>query len=565
MIVLIMIVLILCLSMYYSIATLPKIANEIANADGAINLPRTGQTTCYDNSGNVIACAGTGQDGDILAGVEWPSPRFTDNGDSTMTDNLTGLIWAKDASTPTVSGCIGETMNWADAIDYVTCLNNNNYLGYNDWVLPNVNQIESLIHNGASNSSVWLQTQGFTGVQQSTYWSSTTYANNRSIVDMVFGFGRRHTGYAWLVDMDYGDVFSGSKRFYNYAWPVRLGQSGSFVYSAIWKTGQTTSYHVYDDGGLQLGVAWLSPRFTDNSDGTITDNLTGLMWAQDASTPTVSGCIGGTMIWADAFTYVSCLNTANYLGYSDWRLPNRIELFSFADKSNDSPALPDGHPFNNVQSWYWSSTTYAGSTDRACFVLMDYGGVGYGNKSSSPCVWPVRLGQTGTFYNLTISLPGTGSGSVTSTPVGISCGSDCSESYASGNIVTLTAVANSNSTFTGWGGDCSGSSSTCNINVAATKNVTATFSLTPTYTLTLSKVGKGGEVVSSPSGINCGSTCSSTFNKDQTVTLSTTAASNSQLIGWDGCDSVSEANDCLVSMDENKTIKVRISKKTEKY
>ncbi|MCI4627231.1 MAG: DUF1566 domain-containing protein, partial [Candidatus Magnetoovum sp. WYHC-5] len=142
----IMLVLSLCLISVYFIAGLPN----LASADGAINLPRTGQTTCYDGSGSVVSCSGTGQDGDILAGVEWPSPRFTDNGDSTMIDNLTGLIWAKDASTPTVGSCTGGAKTWSDAIDYVTCLNNNNYLGYTDWVLPNVNQIESLIYSESS-------------------------------------------------------------------------------------------------------------------------------------------------------------------------------------------------------------------------------------------------------------------------------------------------------------------------------------------------------------------------------------------------------------------------------
>lgn len=64
----------------------------------AISLPRTGQTTCYDTAGAVIPCAGTGQDGDELQGVAWPSPRFTDNGNGTVTDNLTGLIWLKNAN-----------------------------------------------------------------------------------------------------------------------------------------------------------------------------------------------------------------------------------------------------------------------------------------------------------------------------------------------------------------------------------------------------------------------------------------------------------------------------------
>lgn len=50
-------------------------------------VPKTGQTTCYDANGSVIPCAGTGQDGDIQAGVAWPDPRFTDNGNGTVTDN----------------------------------------------------------------------------------------------------------------------------------------------------------------------------------------------------------------------------------------------------------------------------------------------------------------------------------------------------------------------------------------------------------------------------------------------------------------------------------------------
>jgi hypothetical protein len=69
-----------------------------------IQLPQTGQTSCYDSAGTLLlSCAGTGQDGDIQAGKAWPFQRFTDNsittaGDLTVTDKLTGLIWAKDAN-----------------------------------------------------------------------------------------------------------------------------------------------------------------------------------------------------------------------------------------------------------------------------------------------------------------------------------------------------------------------------------------------------------------------------------------------------------------------------------
>jgi len=65
---------------------------------GSVQLPQTGQARCYDS-------AGTGQDGDIRAGVAWPVPRFMDNGDGTVTDNLTGLIWTQNAGTPTVGSC----------------------------------------------------------------------------------------------------------------------------------------------------------------------------------------------------------------------------------------------------------------------------------------------------------------------------------------------------------------------------------------------------------------------------------------------------------------------------
>jgi hypothetical protein len=85
---------------------------------GAIDLPKTGQTTCYDSDGNVISCEGTGQDGDIRAGVAWPTPRFTDNRDGTMSDNLTGLMWLKDAD------CFGSR-DWENALRKVKDFNVN--------------------------------------------------------------------------------------------------------------------------------------------------------------------------------------------------------------------------------------------------------------------------------------------------------------------------------------------------------------------------------------------------------------------------------------------------------
>ena len=84
---------------------------------GQIALPKTGQTKCYDTSGNEITCVGTGQDGDIRTGVAWPNPRFTVNGDC-VTDSLSGLIWAKNANLP------NGQKTWDEALNFIASLNN---------------------------------------------------------------------------------------------------------------------------------------------------------------------------------------------------------------------------------------------------------------------------------------------------------------------------------------------------------------------------------------------------------------------------------------------------------
>lgn len=354
---------------------------------GTVDLPRTGQTTCYDAAGNVIPCEGTGEDGEIQAGVVWPEPRFTDNGDGTVTDNLTGLMWLKDGN------CFGKKI-WQEGLDAVADLNANpgtytcgGYTAtYDDWVLPNVNELESLANAEESNPASWLNSQGFLNVglayHSDYYWSSTT-----SPVSATHD-------HAWEVNMGGSYVQHTNKVKYNYVWPVRAATSPP---AQLWQTGQTTSYAAGDDGDFQRGVVWPVPRFTDNSDGTITDTLTGLMWLKDGN------CFGQNT-WQDALDVIAVLNAIpmNYscgdyiANYNDWHLPNRKELHSLTDYSQYDPALPPGHPFQYVQSgFYWSSTTsYPNGTTNAWLVDM-YGGHMYdGYKSNKHYVWPVRGRQT---------------------------------------------------------------------------------------------------------------------------------------------------------------------------
>jgi hypothetical protein len=345
-------------------------------------LSRTGQTTCWDTDGNVISCAGTGQDGDIQAGVAWPDPRFTDNSDNTITDHITGLMWTKNANLP------NSATDWQQALDYVAVMNSGSgTYGYKDWRLPNLIELESLQNQEPIDFVAWLTSQGFSNVQRSTYWSSTTYA-----ID---------TSSAWAFIMTDQNVFYGISKTYSegmYMWPVRGGQCGVDM-SAVClpKTGQKTSYYTGDDGALQKGVDWPDPRFTDNGNGTVTDNLTGLMWTKDAYPA------GTTKTWTQALDYVKTVNTGDY---TDWRLPNRKELRSIIDYSQGNPALPPGNPFANIQFInnrinirYWSSTSWPSTpTPTGVWMVTMMNGGNFENEKTIALqnVWPVRCGRLST-------------------------------------------------------------------------------------------------------------------------------------------------------------------------
>lgn len=158
--------------------------------------------------------------------------------------------------------------------------------------------------------------------------------------------------------------------------------------SPVPRTGQTTSYRPGDDGDLQKGVPSPQPRFVDNGDSTVTDNLTGLMWVKDPH-ELPDNTDGKT--WNDAIDFCNALT---YAGYSDWYLPNRRQLFSLIDDSQWWPALPPGHPFTeNPCLMYWTGTTFEGQHTRAWLVHLWHGQVVNDRKSGELCVWPVRDGQ----------------------------------------------------------------------------------------------------------------------------------------------------------------------------
>ena len=145
-------------------------------------VPKTGQTLCYDTAGVVIDCEGTGQDGEYQAGVASPDPRFMDNGDGTVTDNLTGLIWTKDTN------IAGESMIWQEALDYCEELS----LGAcgDNWRLPNIREARSLSNYGSIQPSLPSGHPFINVVVPMYYWTSTTVTEDPT--------------FAWTMNVGWG-------------------------------------------------------------------------------------------------------------------------------------------------------------------------------------------------------------------------------------------------------------------------------------------------------------------------------------------------------------------------
>jgi len=206
---------------------------------------------------------------------------------------------------------------------------------------------------------------------------------------------------------------------------------------------------------------------------------------------------------------------------------------------------------NGIKTFYWDNGVVPSQTNgfalfnRSNGAILDQGALDAVRRGAG-------VGNPGTF-GLTVTKAGAGSGTVTSSPSGINCGSICSANYSSGTSVTLTAATASGSTFGGWSGACSGTGA-CTVSMTAARSVTATFnSSATTRSLSVTKMGSGtGTVTSSPAGINCGSTCAANFANGTSVTLSAAPASGSTFAGWSG--ECTGTGNCTLSMTAARNV-----------
>ena len=311
-----------------------------------------------------------------LAQTAWAgeNPRYSDNGDGTVTDSYTGFTWMRcsmgqtwDSGTSSCTGTAGS-YTWDQAMALTS-----NFAGHNDWRLPTIQELQSIVDYSTFDSAI--DHSVFPNAPASFVWSSSPDAYDSNI--------------AWKVYFYHGHV---DKYHKTNGSGVRLVRGGQFF------------------GFLQA-----------HQDGTVSDNNTGLTWMRCSMGQTwdsgSSSCTGtaGSYTWDQAMAL-----TSDFAGHHDWRLPTIQELQSIVDYSTFSPAIDSGvfpnTPTSSVtSSAVWSSSPDAIGSNNAWSVYFFYGSVSYDNKTGSNHVRLVRSGQSVSLPTISLSAVNPNSGNVDDT------------------------------------------------------------------------------------------------------------------------------------------------------
>ena len=334
----------------------------------------SGQDGCYSDQ-SVIICPSEGEDfygqDAQYQGVQFA---YQDNGDGTISDLNTGLMWQQS---PDLNGD-GE-INSSDKLTYAEALQGAetfSLAGYDDWRLPTIKELYSLMN--------------FNGITGTTPYFSTDYFD--------FAYGDTSAG-----ERDIDAQFASSTLYVGTVMNGRQAMFGLNLADGRIKGYPTdkTFFVLYVRGNPSYGIN----DFVDNGNGTISDLATGLTWMQTDS--------GSSLNWEEALSYCENLD---YAGTSDWRLPNAKELHSIVDytrspQTTNSAAIDPLFAVSEVESWYWSSTTHLdGGGKNAVYIafgqafglpngnLVDVHGAGAQRsdpKSGNPADYPDGRGTPG--------------------------------------------------------------------------------------------------------------------------------------------------------------------------
>lgn len=262
--------------------------------------------------------------------------------DYTTTDNVTGLVWKTCNEGKTGAACAGvaTTYTWYDSINACSGLNAANagsgYAGRTNWRLPTIQELKSLSHYGVAAPSI--EAAHFPATQAANHWTAIT--NVGSIAN------------AWFVSFSTGG-FSDA-------------------------TAKTSAMAVRCVSGNLPNARSL----TDNGNGTITDNATGLLWQKcsmgQANDATCSGAVT-TAAWAAAMSYCETLTLG---GRSDWRLPSATELRGLVDETRYNPVVNSAFFPSTPASYYNTSTTSASGATSMVYITMSSGRMNANNKNN---------------------------------------------------------------------------------------------------------------------------------------------------------------------------------------
>ena len=325
------------------------------DSDGDLPYPivDTKQTVCYDDSVE-ITCPSAGeafygQD----AQIEGNQPSYTVSDDGlTVRDNVTGLTWQPTADRNGDGAIdVDDKLTYEEALAWPATLNAESYGGFDDWRLPSIKELYSLILFRGTDPN------GTDPDGQDPFIDTSVFD---------FGYGDESAGER-LIDAQYasttlyvsGDWTGGDQMF-----GVNFADGRIKGYGLVNPLeGEMDFYVLCVRGNTSYGINDLA----DSGDGTITDAATGLMWSKADS--------GDGLNWEEALAFVQTKNAESHLGYGDWRLPNVKELQSIVDytrapDATSSAAIDpifDVTPITNEDNqtdypWYWSGTTHAGYT-----------------------------------------------------------------------------------------------------------------------------------------------------------------------------------------------------------
>ncbi|KAB1156938.1 Lcl domain-containing protein [Flavobacterium luteum] len=290
-------------------------------------LPDTGQTISYTPT--------FGEDNDYLINT----PSYTNNGDGTITDNVSGLMWQQ------VDG--GE-MTIENAKTYC---DNLVLGGHSDWRLPVSIEAFSILNHQNNNPA--MNTTYFPSSGAEYWWTSVFELNSTTKV--------------WCTNAG--------------------GGIGNHPKTETISAGGTKKFHARAVRNTNTPPT-LTIHFTDNGDGTITDNLTQLIWQKVPNT--------SALTWENALKYAEGLSLGNS---TDWRLPNIKELQSLNNELATNPSVFSPYFGNLGVYFYWSSTSLPNQTTKAWYWSTQFGITTYDTKTNANYVICVRGNPTLTVQN----------------------------------------------------------------------------------------------------------------------------------------------------------------------